>query len=756
MADNLLENIDPDNNLLNNYFRSLSQSQQSNYYSVDDFNLSFSDIANNLVICNYNIRSFNCNQELFFTFLLSLRVRFNIVALTETRFDGEEGVGIEGFNGYHCGRSGGGGGGVSIYCSDELSVRKVEHLSYCNEVIEVCTVTVLSGGRKIVIGAIYRPPGGSLSEFYESVNSLLHDSEVQSSEVVLLGDFNIDLLHCESLGANAGNFIYDMFSHNFRTIITKPTRFPCGNQPGEPSLLDHVWYNRFADIESGIMLFGLTDHLPTFLILKNFFCKEDGGADINLVRVEFRDMSARHMDYFFESCRVLDWSWLINDVNLDINRFSVVINDLYCRCFPLKIKYVSRKRLEKPWLTNEILNSIKIKSELYKQFKLGLVTELNYKRFKNKLTNVINRAKKKYHFNKFNNSSNDIKSTWKHINNLIRTKKRNCEITRLKTDSGVITDSLTMAEYFNEFFCNVAVGLDEAIPQSLDNPLDNLPASYTNSFFLDPVGCSELITIISSLKNSSYGLHSIPTRVFKAVACFLVEPLSKIINCSFETGLFPDLLKQATVVPIHKCGQEDIVNNYRPISILPMLSKIFEKCVNTRLSSYLSRYNVISGSQYGFQKSKCTTDAVLNFVENAYGALNNKNHVFGVSIDLRKAFDTVNHNILLNKLGRYGVRGTTQAWFRSYLCNRTQTVKVGSAFSRIRPLYYGVPQGSVLGPALFLLYINDLPRIADNVNFTLFADDTTLTFSSPDYRSLISESNECLVGLYDWTVRNRL
>ena len=236
----------------------------------------------------------------------------------------------------------------------------------------------------------------------------------------------------------------------------------------------------------------------------------------------------------------------------------------------------------------------------------------------------------------------------------------------------------------------------------------------------------------------------------------MAEPLSVIINDSFTSGIFPDLLKRAIVVPIHKSGSKCHSNNYRPICVLPLVSKIFEKCFSARLVNYLSGFNIISSQQFGFQKSICTADAILDFVEFAYTALNQKEHSFGIFIDMRKAFDTVSHDILLKKLYKYGIRGAPHKWLASYLHNRTQRVKVGTALSGARLVTCGVPQGSVLGPLLFLLYVNDMTNVFDGAHFTLFADDTTVACSDASYSTLIENANLGLSKLYDWTVNNRL
>ena len=476
----------------------------------------------------------------------------------------------------------------------------------------------------------------------------------------------------ENLNNDSRYFVDNMFSHVFLPLITRSTRFPSGGQHGSPSIiLDHVWYNRCNAVWSGILIYDVTDHLPTFIVLKDVLLPNS-----TLVRVKFRDKSVANIERFIQVCSELNFDLSVTDVNINTKLFIETLDELYCRSFPVKVKYISCKRLSKPWLTSGLLKSIKNKSKYFKQFKLGLINETFYKSYRNSLTNAVKQAKRTYYLNSFEICKGDVKGTWRLLNDLIVREKKNRNVNSVIVDNIEITNSKEIANKFNSYFINIADIIDSNLPNPVSDPIDNINTSLPNSFFILPVTPNEIINTVHSLKKKSYGFHSLSTKMFKLIIQYVCVPLSHIINDSIEQGKFPDILKRATVTPVLKSGSEKDLRNYRPISVLPLLSKVFEKCICNRLISFLSKNNVLSRYQFGFQKKKSTTDALLNYIEYVYRQLNEKSHTVGVALDFSKAFDTVSHDILLRKQLKYGIRGLAFSWFRSYLSGRTQKVRL--------------------------------------------------------------------------------
>jgi len=244
--------------------------------------------------------------------------------------------------------------------------------------------------------------------------------------------------------------------------------------------------------------------------------------------------------------------------------------------------------------------------------------------------------------------------------------------------------------------------------------------------------------------------------LLKLIADLIVTPLCKIINHSFSTGIFPDALKVSKVVPIHKGGTMEDLNNYRPISLLSIFDKLVEKLMHKRLYNFLELHNILFMNQFGFRKNNSTSFALIQITEKIKETIDNKKYGCGIFIDLRKAFDTVNHKILLGKLDHYGIRGSALNWFSSYLSNRKQYVFHNGEASNLQPITCGVPQGSVLGPLLFLLYINDLPNISKILQFYLFADDTNIYYEAENLDKLELVINKELKKLHTWLIVNRL
>ena len=356
----------------------------------------------------------------------------------------------------------------------------------------------------------------------------------------------------------------------------------------------------------------------------------------------------------------------------------------------------------------------------------------------------------------------NARQTWKGINELIGCCKKKNKHNPLNficsTPNEVPTsDPKEISDILNRYFATVGHKLASKIPQTINTFSDYLDPPLNHTFFFDPIIPEDINLEISTLQdNKAHGLYSSPVKLLKLASGVISVPLATIFNQSICSGIFPSKLKRAKIIPIFKDEDESLPENYRPISLLSIYNRIFEKLMYSRLTKFVKDYNLLYDQQYGFRSKHSTQHAILDIVNTILQNMDNGKFSCGVFIDLKKAFDTVNHQILLAKLENYGVRGLINSWFRSYLTDRKQNTEVNNVVSEAETTLCGVPQGSVLGPLLFLLYINDIYKSSSLFAFYLFADDTSIIFANNNLKELESLVNRELGNVNEWLKVNKL
>ena len=529
-------------------------------------------------------------------------------------------------------------------------------------------------------------------------------------------------------------------SQGFFPNITLPTRVTNTTA----TLIDQIYsktYDTSQNSYSGILVSKISDHFPIFIFQK---CQPNFKKQPE--RILIRKTGPRQIENFKTELNNYDWSNLYldqssNNVENSFDKFFDVIHNIHEKCMPtISVRNKKHKYARSDWITSGLIQSIKHRDKLYSRLKKMNLSNPLYntrsnelKIYNQNLRKCLNSAKKSFYCSEFNKYKCDMKKTWNVINSILgRKKKKSTFPNKMKTENGsVFIAKQNIANEFNKIFTDNSDTTEVENATSNNNQFSNyLPNYFTSRFCFRQISHNLLDNIVKELspKHSS-GYDNISPYLFKNIFTHIKQPLLFLINLSLQYGIFPNKLKLAKVVPIYKKNEHDKMCNYRPISLLPTVSKIFEKVVFNQMFDYISANNILFESQHGFRKNHSTETAAIEFIENLKSEISKKHTPVSIFLDLSRAFDTVDHNILLQKLNFYGFRGVELNWFKSYLSNRSQFVIWDDNKSNIMNCTKGVPQGSILGPLLFLIYVNDLNFASDIFKLVCYADDSTLTIS---------------------------
>ena len=508
-----------------------------------------------------------------------------------------------------------------------------------------------------------------------------------------MGDFNIDLLKY-SIDNDVTDFVNTLFSNYCLPLITRPTRITNATT----TLLDNIITNQFnKPVQSGLLYCDITDHLPVFQLTELNHQSKDGRVNSD---VYVRSVSKESIAALKNDLGLYCWDNIydMENVNEAYNYFESVLSGLYNKHFPQKKKCRGKRKLN-PWMTDSILRSVKYKKLLYKKFlhKPSSSNESKYKAFRNTLNTTIRNVKKQYFQRKFTAYRSNMKATWNLINLLLNKGGKGVSEMQMKCNGELTTDSYEIANAFNLYFTQVGPNLDKLIPRNNTNFMNYLVNPCVNTIYFYATYEAEICSIVNSFRNNTAsGIDDFSPRIIKCIIKEISKPLCHIFNLSLSTGIFPDKLKIARVTPVFKSGDKCELSNYRPISVLSCFSKILEKIVYNRTVKFLDRNNILGSYQYGFRSKYSTSMALTDIANKIVDSFEENSFLIGIFVDLSKAFDTINHDIMLTKLKHYGIRGLAQSWYNSYLSNRYQCTKYKNCMSESKKIVCGVPQGSLL------------------------------------------------------------
>jgi hypothetical protein len=449
-----------------------------------------------------------------------------------------------------------------------------------------------------------------------------------------------------------------------------------------------------------------------------------------------------------------------NDVNSSFNKFWDTFNNLYNIHFPvIKVRFNRNKHKINGYMNDELLLARATKMELHKISLKNKTPEdtRKYIEHRNMYNSMLRQQKQKYYTENLELNKKNPKRAWQLLKEAANLNKPNATVEKIDKNGVILTDPTEIASEFNDFFTGIGVKIAESVKPTVKKAEEYMPILQNlTELDLGTVTQTHICDIIKILhsKNST-DIDGISTKLLKEIAIELSWPLAHIFNNSLRQGVFPDRLKTSRTVPIFKAGRADLCDNYRPISLLSTLSKVLEKIVSVQLVNHLDRNNILYEHQYGFQRNKSTEHSIIHAVNHISNAMNNNKYTVGVFFDLKKAFDVCSHDILLMKLSKMGITGSALNWFKTYLSDRSQIVDINGNRSQAKKITISIMQGSILGPILFLCYINDLYRITDLLTL-MYADDTFGMDSGEDLNELINSVNIEINKIAVWFRANRL
>lgn len=736
------------------------------YYEPDEVKTVLSDNPNSLKMFCLNCQGLRSHWDSFQDLIYEMgnnRHKFDFIGITEL-FSMSKGECF--LPGYHAleftvrNDSNSSKGGIGIYINDSYTYKIRKDLSiFMPNIFESIFLEVTVAKKHIIIGTVYRPntfPKADLDIFMHTMHELQNLLTGENKDIYIIGDMNINLLKFSD-HIKTGEYLEDTFSQGFLPLITKPTRITSHSA----TLIDHIYTNKLdINATSGIIINDISDHFGIFTCMQHTTYRINKAAEIKMSR----SYSQRNVDKFNDILCQNNYNQVLeeNCPNIAYNKFMDIYLEAFNRAFPLQQRKIAKKYIKRsPWMTKGLIQSSITKAKLIVS-KIKRPNELNvnkYKKFCSIYNKLLRKSKYIYYQEKFQLAKHSMKETWLLLRSAINSKKNHTALPEnFKHNNTILDDKRKISDTFNKYFANIGHDINELVGQSQHIYSDYMRQQNQNSIFLDPVSPADIVDITNKIKTkTSNDCNNISSKLMKSSINNIKEPLTHIVNLSLSMGVVPNEMKVAKVIPIFKTGDRMLFNNYRPISMLPVFSKILEKIMAKKIMTFLENSNQLYQHQYGFRTGHTTIHPMIHLL-NKVAQENDKvtkNITMTVFADLSKAFDTISHHILLKKLDHMGIRGVANSWFASYLSNRTQYMDMYTLKSQFEIVQCGVPQGSILGPILFLIYINDIHN-STPLNVLCFADDTTISYSSSNVQNLYDTMNQELDNMNEWFRANKL
>lgn len=744
----------------------------------------------NLKIIHVNIRSMRKNWELLQWHINETQVKWDVIAVTEVNIKKEE-VSNYKWNGYtnydvtreHTAR----GGGIMIYIDEKYSIneKNIKRLDIGKS--DGVEIQITKNNQDFKLIAIYRKPDTNKEKFIQELKKIIKTDNKENKNTILIGDINIDILkqEDESKDKHDQNVIdkYEnqMAGLGFKKLIDSPTReevIKLKDHRVQRSCIDHIFIKKGKDwkAKGATINKKIADHYLTLCWVWNTDKIEKYKIDEeNKTRITYKQKNIVN-DLKNQNWDELNTIDCPNKLYEEINRTIEYIYKKNIKSEIITTKKDKNIQKRKDWITEETIKLINKKNKLWKQIQnkndnISQEIVIQYRELKNLITKKIKDCKQNYYTLKLGSAQKSNKTLWEIVNEINgkNLENRNIDKTIIKNFKDI--EIATLRNDFNNSFIKQVPDLRKKFERRLQNYKSgkhfndtynknknkNKKKENTKTMFIDYANEAEIVQIITEMKETNAtGKDGFKTDHLKQSKENTSKIICKLINKMIDKEVWPEMLKIQVLRPIYKKGDKTDKNNYRPISLLSVIDKIIEKFFSNKIRQFLEKFRLLSKLQYGYTPKKGTTDLLIQINEIITKALNEKKYVGAVLIDLQKAFDTFDQEILLKKCEKIGLRGKIYNLIKSYLANRRSLVKIADDYSDENEIKYGVPQGSVLGPLLFLIYVNDISDCVNKTLIYLFADDTIMISINYNYSEMISNLQKDFDMLNGWLMENEL
>ena len=638
------------------------------------------------------------------------------------------------FIGYQCFVAKKQRGGACIYAKNSLSPYEIQPP---NKTEDSCWVVINTKNYvKRLYGCVYRSPNSSQENNVKLMDNIIWAQE-KYQEVILIGDFNLPTANWDTLTSQdsyTNNFLEILDNAGMEQLVQEPTRYRLSQTP---SLLDLIIVNN-PEIVCDVAVknpFGKSDHCRIEFSVKNTYVKNT----ISTIRYNFRKIKE---EIFLSQLNSMNWANIVGaDIEQGYNKFIECVQNAIEKSTP------RMKNIEKnvaPWSNPKIVNLSRRKRQQWDRYKFSKLTS-DYETYK-KTLNDFNREKdiavEYYETIILANKSTKKKQYYNYV---ARNNKYGESKIVLRDENSVYSDDQKCANILNQYFSTVFTrGSSEISDLEMVIPHEYPEISDLN------IDANLVRTEIENLDTSkSTGPDRLPALIIKRFSDIFTEILLLIFRKSYLEGKVPTQMKAANIRPIFKTGEKTDPSNYRPVSITPIIAKIYERIIKKHIEKHVNQQDIMSDCQHGFRQAKSTSTNLIQFTNDLANYANETKSISIVYTDLRKAFDCIPHDLLLYKLDKYGIRGKTKKWLQEFLSNRMQRVRIGEELSESCEVLSGVPQGGALSGLLFALYINDLDRHIKTASISLYADDAKIYLPIVNEEAVVS-MQEDLNRLAKW------